>query len=423
MQKIEIENGTNILSWCPDIEPEALQQMEVISKLPFVKYCALMPDAHLGMNMPIGGVVACENVIVPDFVGVDIGCGMCAMKSNLNIKDLDERDFRALFNLISQRLPVGFRLNSTNVKNEYKRIYKEKFDYLITKTISKNNTLSDKYNAIPKLENIFFDQLGTLGGGNHFCEIQYDDEGTIWVMIHSGSRKIGKLIGDKYNEMAKDLNKKWHSSCQQIPFLPVDTQEGQCYLMWMEFALQFAFLNRRVMLDVVKLSFHDYLPHTEWVKIDGVDDDINNIINIHHNFASLESHMGKNYWIHRKGATRAFDGMTGIIPGSMGSKSFIVKGKGNKLSLMSCSHGAGRKMGRREFSRLMKDKYDDILDEMKDKGIVHSEFGKFDYGKDKGLKDVSEAPEAYKNIDSVMVNQADLVDIMVELKPKVSIKG
>lgn len=418
MDRIKQDDGVDILSWCPNADENALEQMQNISKLPYVKYCAMMPDSHAGMSMPIGGVVATENVVVPNMVGVDIGCGMCAILTNLTVDDLTDSTKQILFNLISQAIPVGFSHNTDKRRKELENKYSGKYSYIVNKSniaqcIDQHEPISDK---------AFFEQLGTLGGGNHFLEVQADEEDRIWIMIHSGSRNMGKKIGDYFNNLAKELNAKWFSQGSDIPFLPTDTPEGKAYLSWMDFALRFAFLNRQVMIDSVKEVFMNVFPEVFWITNTVVDNTVDDgMINIHHNFAALENHHGRNYWVHRKGATRAFAGMTGIIPGSMGTNSYIVKGLGNHFSLMSCSHGAGRKMGRIEFSKKMKYSHDQIEKSLE--GVLHTNFSHFGRGKHKDLLDVSEAPGAYKAIDEVMANQEDLVRILVKLRPLISVKG
>jgi len=417
-------NGIDIRSWCPDVEPQAMAQMVLIAQLPFVKEICLMPDGHLGQNMCIGGVVATDNVIVPDFVGSDIGCGMCAMKTSLTVNDLTQEVSKELFNHITRDIPVGFNQNSEiNISELYLR-YDKQYQAIWMKIFGDSNkqfVQNKKYHPLKDKDedSAFFNQLGTLGGGNHFIEVQSDADGYIWVMIHSGSRNMGKLIGDHYNEIASSCNKMWHSNNQDIPFLPVNSEEGQAYLTWMEYALQFAFMNRKAMIDKVAAIFERMFKSKFEITTDEICDQL--VINIHHNYAALENHHGHNVWVHRKGATLATDKTIGVIPGSMGTSSYIVKGLGNHLSLQSCSHGAGRLMGRKEFSRQMKDRYEEIEKSLD--GVVHSEFGEFKYGKEKGMKDVSEAPSAYKDIDEVIENEKDLVDVLVKLTPKISIKG
>ena len=230
---------------------------------------------------------------------------------------------------------------------------------------------------------------------------------------------MGKRIGDYFNATGKVLNEKWHSKTF-LPFLPANVKEGKAYLAWMDFALRFAFLNRRVMIDEVKSVFERVFPNVKWITDTVVDDTVNGLINIHHNYVALEHHYGRDFWVHRKGAIKV-NKCTGLIPGSMGTSSYVVKSLNNRDSFCSASHGAGRKMGRRDFARKMKHSHDQIEKSLE--GVLHTKFGEFSYGKDKGLTDVSEAPGAYKNIDEVMANQEDLVRILVKLTPKVSIKG
>jgi tRNA-splicing ligase RtcB len=426
---MEILQGTedrkSIFSWCPNIEEKALDQMKLIATMAYVRNCALMPDAHMGMQMPIGGVVSCDSVVVPNFVGADIGCGMGAFKASLKKEQVEEEAVRKrLLHSFARGIPVGFSHNTDKRKKELAKQYDSKIQFMYDKTKIYDIAADMKAEGFGNPVNLKKDviaQLGTLGGGNHFCEVQYDEEGTVWIMLHSGSRNMGKKIGDFFNELATKRNAQWHSKGAEIPFLPTDTPEGKYYLAWMDFALRFAFLNRQVMLDEVKRCMEHEFPRIEFVTEEIADDTVNGMINIHHNFASLENHFGKNVWIHRKGATMAREGQTGIIPGSMGTASYIVKGKGNIHSMMSCSHGAGRKMGRREFCRQMEEKFDEIEESLE--GIVHSDFGKFEHGKDKGKLDVSEAPGAYKDIEDVINNELDLIDPIVKLRPLVCLKG
>ena len=420
MEVIKKDGAAPIFSWCPVIENSAKEQMEIISNLPFAKYCALMPDAHWGNSMCIGGVVACDNVVVPNFVGSDVGCGVGAIKTSLHRSDLDEERCKKLLHSFSRSIPVGFHHNSQIRVNELENKYREKIHYSVDKTKLRE---FEKFNPIGDFVKASFEQLGTLGGGNHFLEIQYDEEDCIWVMVHSGSRNMGKKTGDYFNGMALDLNKKWYSECRdtEIPFLPADSEVGRAYLAWMDYALRFAFLNRMVMLEEVKKNISYEFYDVKWITHEVVDDSVDDVINIHHNFASLENHFGKNYWTHRKGATMARNGLTGIIPGSMGTSSYIVKGLGNKQSMQSCSHGAGRRMGRMAFCREMEGRYDEIESSLK--GVVHSEFSEISRGKNKGKKDVSESPGAYKDIEDVMSNQTDLVKPIVKLTPMICLKG
>ncbi len=248
-------------------------------------------------------------------------------------------------------------------------------------------------------------QIGTLGGGNHFIELQKGDDGFVWVMIHSGSRNLGFKVAKYYNDLAISLNEKWHTGIPkewQLAFLPIDCIEGASYIDEMKYCVDFAFANRRLMMDRVKACIVDNV----------ADITFGDMINIAHNYAAMENHFGENVMVHRKGATKAYGGQLGIIPGSQGTASYIVKGKGEKESFMSCSHGAGRKMGRKQAQRdLDFDEQKRILDEA---GVIHGM---------RNSKDLDEAPGSYKDISTVMANQVDLVELEVELRPLAVIKG
>ena len=247
--------------------------------------------------------------------------------------------------------------------------------------------------------------IGTLGGGNHFIEIQKGSDGYIWIMIHSGSRNLGKQVADHYNKIAIELNKKWYSSVdvkQELAFLPIDSEEGQNYINEMNYCVDFALANRKLMMENIKAIFDKCCSYPKY------DD----MINIAHNYATMENHFKENVMVHRKGATLASEKTIGIIPGSQGTKSYIVKGKGNAESFNSCSHGAGRKMGRKEAERTLN--LEEEVKKLDDMGVLHAI---------RGIKDLDEAPGSYKNIDEVMENQKDLVEILVELTPLAVVKG
>ncbi|MGA1871925.1 MAG: RtcB family protein, partial [bacterium] len=253
--------------------------------------------------------------------------------------------------------------------------------------------------------------LGTLGGGNHFIEIQAGDDGHVWLMIHSGSRHLGNVIARYYHQRACELNTCWCSRipCRDLAFLPIDSQQGEDYIQDMSFALSYAKENRRRIMERFKAAFYSVYQAAEF----------ENEVNIHHNYAALEHHFGKNVWIHRKGATSAKKNEMGIIPGSMGSASYIVEGLGNSESFMSCSHGAGRILGRNQASQtLTKDECDKAME-----GIVYDRWNKVRRGKTKGLYDLSEAPQAYKDIDTVIEAERDLIKPLVKLKPLGVVKG
>lgn len=381
-----------IKSWCNEPEEGALEQAVNLSNLPFAfKHIALMPDTHQGYGMPIGGVLATKGVVVPNAVGVDIGCGMCAVKTSL--KSIDTATLKEIMGEIRKQIPVGFS-HQAKPQDESLMPYHPK--------VSDAFVVNMEYDAALR-------QLGTLGGGNHFIEIQRDEEGFIWIMIHSGSRNLGKKVADYYNKIAVELNSKWFSAVPkewQLAFLPQSSDEYGRYLEEMQYCVDFALANRKLMINRVSNII---------AEIVGIDVEFlwnNTMINIAHNYAKMENHFGENVLVHRKGATSAREGEIGIIPGSQGSASYIVKGLGNKESFMSCSHGAGRKMGRKEAQRTLNlEKEKEILNS---KGIIHSITT---------IDDLDEAAGAYKDINVVMEEQKDLVEILVKLEPLAVIKG
>ncbi len=372
------------------IDDKTMEQTVNLANLPFAfKHVSLMPDAHSGYGMPIGGVLATEGVIVPNAVGVDIGCGMCAVKSDLMVSEVSRKEMLNILSEIRNKIPIGFNH------------HKEKQDEsLMPQGYDLNNlhVISRQYTAALK-------QIGTLGGGNHFIEIQKDSEGFLWLMIHSGSRNLGKQVADFYNKKAGQLNELWYSSVDKsvdLAFLPFRTNEARQYYDEMRYCVDFALANRKLMIERVQESFYDHFPTIKF----------GDVINKAHNYAAWENHFDKDVVVHRKGATSAREGEIGIIPGSQGTNSYIVEGLGNKDSFNSCSHGAGRTMGRKEAVRNLD------LEEEKRKldalGIIHAVRSK---------SDLEEAPSAYKDIEEVMANQQDLVRIKVELSPVAVIKG
>jgi tRNA-splicing ligase RtcB len=370
-----------IKMWLNDIEDSAMAQARDLANLPFAfKWIAIMPDSHCGYGMPIGGVMATPDVIIPNAVGVDIGCGMIAVRTSA--LTLDIPTIKEIMGETRKVVPVGFN------HQEHPQAW-EGWDIAPDIKIIQQELTSAKK------------QLGTLGGGNHFIEIQSGDDGHIWLMIHSGSRNFGLKTANDYHKKAVALCERWESNipCKDLSFLPMTTPEGKEYFEAMNYCLAFAQANRALMMSNLLSVFKKYA---------GGDKELE--INIHHNYAAFENHFGKDVLIHRKGAVKAREGMDGIIPGSMGSKSYIVKGLGNPDSFMSSSHGAGRRMGRGEATKKL-----NLEDEQAKMGsIVHGL---------RTAKDLDEAPGAYKDIDEVMANQADLVSIAVTLTPLAGIKG
>lgn len=398
MNKVISTERIPIKLWLDDIEDGALEQAKNLANLPFTfKHIAIMPDAHLGYGMPIGGVMATQGVVVPNAVGMDIGCGLCAVKTPL--KEISKEDIKKVFGGskenkggIHSRIPVGFSHHSKK-QDESLMPVGYKISYV------KDSICSQQHQSALK-------QIGTLGGGNHFIEIQKDSDGYIWIMIHSGSRNLGYKVADHYNKLAIKMNEKWKSVVPikwQLAFLPLDSEEGQDYLREMNYCVDFALANRKLMMEKILDVFFDKIPYTNYNE---------DYINIAHNYAVMENHFGKNVMIHRKGATLARKDTIGIIPGSQGTSSYIVKGKGNPDSFMSCSHGAGRKMGRKQAQRELN--LEEEKARLDKQGIIHSI---------RSEKDLDEASGAYKDIFVVMDNQSDLVEIVTELKPLAVIKG
>ncbi len=390
MKQVITSEKQPIKLWLDDIEDGTLAQARNLANLPFIfKHVAVMPDAHLGYGMPIGGVMASEEMVIPNAVGVDIGCGMCAVKTSLT--SISTEQLKTVLGIIRNTIPLGF-------KHHRKKQQKSLMPKVQGGRIEDLPIVSREYDNART-------QLGTLGGGNHFIEIQKGNDGHIWLMVHSGSRNIGYKVANYYNRLAVDLNRRWGSKIPakwQLAFLPVNDETGRIYLQEMQYCVDFAYANRKLIMERVKDALTTVVQPVTFEPM----------INIAHNYAAMETHFHKNVLVHRKGATSARKGEIGIIPGSQGSPSYIVRGKGEPESFQSCSHGAGRKMGRKQAQRQL-----DLAHEQKvleDQGILHSVRSK---------RDLDEASGAYKNIDEVIENQVDLVEVLVELRPLAVVKG
>ncbi len=404
-----------IKSWCENVEESALKQAKNLSNHPIVlKHVALMPDCHTGYGMPIGGVIGCLNGVIPNAVGVDIGCGMMAVETGYRTEKLKEkREIREIIDEIKKLIPVG---EGHSFKND--QIWDGFKQFL--QSIGQHGEAPDyKDKSCPgwldkKSWSLAAKNLGTLGGGNHFIEMQKSEDGFLWIMLHSGSRNLGYRIANHYHNRAVKLNNKWGSDIpsKDLAFLPVDSIEGQGYIRDMNFALKYAFESRKRMMANFKKVISEKLKDISFLRE----------VNIHHNYASLENHFGENLWVHRKGATSAKIDEIGIIPGSMGTSSYIVQGLGNEESFMSCSHGAGRIMSRTQASNtLTMEACDKAMD-----GIVFDRWKKNKRRKknsESGTHDFGEAPLAYKNIDEVINDQMDLIKPLVKLSPIGVIKG
>lgn len=407
MYKFEVdETGTKfpILDWTNGTaESGCMEQAQNVANLPFIhKHVVLAPDAHQGFGMPIGGIVGLKGIVSPGMVGNDIGCGMRVLKTNLSTDQLNIQLLQDIRNELRGSIPMN------NNAHKYEQSWAG-----FTEWVDELECIRGVYKYPEWYSNDILKwirrSLGTLGGGNHFIELQKDAANNVYIMLHSGSRNLGQQVCKNYHGLALDMCNKWHVSLpdKHLAYLPVDSPEGQDYLRDMNFALAFAKENRSRLMDQVVDIVYNVLATVNAGPFKRLEEH-----DVHHNYAALENHMGKNVWVHRKGATSAKDCELGIIPGSQGTHSYIVKGLGNPLSFSSCSHGAGRIMGRKDaIRRLDLVKELEILDKC---GVVHTM---------RGEKDLDEAPSAYKDISVVMKNQSDLVEVVTELSPIMVAKG
>jgi len=384
-----------IKMWANDAEKGALEQAKNASNHPFsFHHIALMPDVHEGYGACIGEVAAMEQVIVPNIIGKDIGCGMRAVKTSIKANEIIPV-IKDIMSEIRLNIPVGFNHRPNSAENRLPKIERTYFE--------QSNIIKEEWDSASY-------QIGSLGGGNHFWESQKDNDNNVWIMLHSGSRNIGNKIADYYDKLAKKLNEEWSwdikvPSSWQLNFLPMygkNKKYGESYYREMNWALEFAKANRQFMMDLTKEVFIKYIP----------DITFNEDLDIHHNFAAWENHFGQNVIVHRKGATRSKTGEIGIIPGSQGTSSYIVRGFGNPESFMSCSHGAGRALSRtlaRNSLNLEEEK-----SKLDKKGIIHSI---------RNVDDLDEASGAYKDIDEVIESEKDLIEVVERLQPIAVIKG
>jgi tRNA-splicing ligase RtcB len=378
------------------VDDGAKVQIGKVAALPFVvRWVAAMPDIHQGMGATIGSVIPTSGALIPAAVGVDIGCGMQAIRTSLTSQTLPDNLYE-LRVAIEKAVPHGRTDNGGNrdrgAWGDIPLYVKEMWD-----------GLADDYAAIVKRTSEAkhrrpVHQLGTLGTGNHFIEICIDEEDRVWVMLHSGSRGPGARIANTFIRQAKALMKQFYITLEDndLAYLPEGTEQFNNYVKALMWAQRYAKINRHIMMEnVLKALGASYFPSSR--------------IDCHHNFARKERHFGRNIWITRKGATSAYEGELGIIPGSMGAKSYIVKGKGNRDSFKSCSHGAGRVMSRREARETIT-----VEDLEEDTAMVECR---------KDAEMLDEAPTAYKDIDAVMAAQADLVEVVHRLRQVVCVKG
>jgi tRNA-splicing ligase RtcB len=396
-----IETGrVPVKMWTDEIEASALQQLINVSALPIVHgHIAAMPDVHAGIGATVGSVIATKAAIIPAAVGVDIGCGMNAVRLSLNARDLPD-NLSSLRSAIEYAVPVGFDQHDFDSVQNPAHVG-------LARTLSKRlGRIADKHPELTKMQRQFertwVAQLGTLGGGNHFIELCLDEAQRVWIMLHSGSRGIGNAMGRYFIAAARNEAQRNHLRLpdRDLAWFADGSALFADYVEAVDWAQDYALLNRRRMMELVTDTLRPLLPS---FKIEG------EAINCHHNYVAQETHFGEKLFITRKGAISARAGELGIIPGSMGTKSYIVRGKGNPASLCSCSHGAGRRMSRTEAKRRFKRQ--DL--EEQTRGV--------ECRKDKGV--IDEIPGAYKDIDEVMANQTDLVDIAHTLKQIVCVKG
>ncbi len=390
--------------WTRDIEPEAIQQLVNASQLPIIHgHIAAMPDVHLGIGATVGSVIPTRSAIIPAAVGVDIGCGMNAVRLSIKASDLPDSLYRVR-TAIESAVPVGFS------QHDASKLRGSQYARTARPLNQRLETIADKHPALAKMQKRFNEtwicQLGTLGGGNHFIELCLDEEQYVWVMLHSGSRGIGNVMGRYFIQAAKkDMRRhKMNLPDADLAYFSEGSTWFDDYVEAVGWAQDYALGNRSEMMRLVlEVLERELSPKLGAWKVMG------EAINCHHNYVQKETHFGENVFVTRKGAISAREGELGIIPGSMGTKSYIVRGLGNEQSFCSCSHGAGRRMSRtaarRMFSR------EDL--EAQTLGV--------ECRKDGGVLD--EIPAAYKDIDVVMANQSDLVEIVHTLKQLVCVKG
>ena len=382
--------------WTGDIDANSRQQLANIASLPIIHHhVAAMPDVHLGIGATIGSVIATRKAIIPAAVGVDIGCGMVACRLSLSGNQLDEKSLRKVFEQISRDVPVGREQHSDQrALTAAARPFAKRLEAML----QKHPNLLKAVGRHSKWVN----QMGTLGGGNHFIEVCLDEANRVWVMLHSGSRGIGNALASYFIALARrDMERSTiHLPDRDLAYFDEGSAHFADYVEALTWAQEYAMQNRREMVDLVLSGLKRHLPPF---------DVASEVVNCHHNYVALEHHYGADVWVTRKGAIRAREGDSGIIPGSMGARSYIVRGKGSAESFDSCAHGAGRRMSRtaaaKQFSAADLARQTEGVICRKDKGVV------------------DEIPGAYKDIDTVMSNQSDLVDVMHTLKQLVCVKG
>lgn len=396
LPRVILTKGVPIHLFAYEIEPEALEQVRILAESPVpVDYVSVMPDAHLGKGVTIGTVFASENYVCPNAVGVDIGCGMAAIPIRGLYKDeLSHSQKLKLQALFKERIPTGFNQHSKMLPNTRSVLQK------ITDEVEPTDYVKEQL-LLPRVT----DQLGTLGGGNHFLEVVYqEDNGQVWCMLHSGSRNIGNQVAQYYDKLAKiQLQKEGVDTTvlHGIHYMPIESQAGQDYLRDMEWCQQYAFYNRKAIQDIMLQIIEKVTGHTA---------DLEHSVNIHHNYCHCEDcGGGRKLYVTRKGAISAAPGQMGIVPGSMGTGSYITRGKGNLQSWNTSSHGAGRRLSRMKAQ-------EHISQSDFERSVQHVVCDTHPNIRD-------EAPQAYKDLTSVMQQQSSLTEIVCRLLPLVNVKG
>ena len=400
---MEVEGGSPVKMWTKGVpvEPEARDQLSRAARMPFIfKHVAVMPDVHVGIGATVGSVIPTKGAVIPAAVGVDIGCGMMAARTSLHAADLPD-NLEGIRSAIEQAVPHG---RDVGRSKRDKGSWGDPPPDIVAAwaTLAERfKRITDKYPRLKNTNNLV--HLGTLGTGNHFIELCLDTEDRVWVMLHSGSRGVGNAIGSYFIELAKQDARRWHLNLpdQNLAYFPEGTEHFDDYVEAVGWAQDFAALNRRMMMTSTIRAIRSVIAKPFEAELEA--------INCHHNYVQKEHHFGENVLVTRKGAVRAAEGVMGIIPGSMGAKSFIVRGRGNKESFDSCSHGAGRVMSRTEAKKRFT--LDDHI--LATEGV--------ECRKDAGV--IDETPAAYKPIEAVMAAQADLVEIVHTLKQVVCVKG
>lgn len=396
VQQVITDQRVPVKIWTNEVDERSRQQLANIASMPFIHHhVAAMPDVHLGIGATVGSVIATHKAIIPAAVGVDIGCGMVAARLSLTGNELDEKSLKKVFEQISRDVPVG-RAQHADAKTLMDAV--RPFEPGLKVLTDRHPELLKTFGKFSK----WMSQMGTLGGGNHFIEVCLDESNQVWVMLHSGSRGIGNAIADYFIKLARKDMERWmiHLPDRDLAYFPEGSEYFADYVEAVHWAQDYAFANRQSMLDLVLKGLEKHLPPFTVTT---------EAVNCHHNYVAKEHHYGADVWVTRKGAIRAREGDLGIVPGSMGARSFIVRGKGNPESFCSSAHGAGRRMSRTEAAKVFTET--DL--ERQTAGVICR--------KDKGV--VDEIPGAYKDIDVVMENQKDLTEILHTLKQVVCVKG